>query len=85
MSAGVPVEEEWGEEQRSFGVSLPEDAAVTTQESRRSVIPATPPEDEDCTCGRTSVEMKMKIRVVIIQVRETSLCLVSNDLTVIRK
>lgn len=85
MSAGVPVEEERGEEQRSFGVSQPEDAAVATQESRHSVIPATPPEDEDCTCGRSSVEMKMKMRVVIIQVRQTSLCLVPYDLAAIGK
>lgn len=79
MSAGVPVEEERPEEQRSSGVCQPEDAAVATQEPRRCVIPATPPEDEECTCGRRSVEMKMKMRVVIIQVCETSLCLVLND------
>lgn len=69
VSASVPVEEERAEEQRSFGVSEPEDAAVATREFRRSVIPATPPEDEDCTCGQRSAQMKMKMRVVIIQVR----------------
>lgn len=69
VSAGVPVEEERGEEQRCLGVSQPGDAATAAQESRRSVIPATPPEDEGCTCGRRSGEMKMKIRVVIIQIQ----------------
>ncbi|XP_075895439.1 alpha-N-acetylgalactosaminide alpha-2,6-sialyltransferase 5b isoform X2 [Nelusetta ayraudi] len=66
VSAGVPVEEERGEEQRCLGLSQPGDAAAAAtaaQESRRSVIPATPPEDEGCTCGRRSGEMKMKIRV----------------------